>query len=59
MVGEGPPGLVGENNLVPEVEMAFFAPCTLVGTFPSQQDALLVLYRVTCRASGNIEIIGL
>lgn len=60
-VGEGPRGSVGGEDPGPKVELGFFAPWALVGTFPSQRDApaLLLLCRVTCRASGNMEIVGL
>lgn len=61
LVGEGPRGLVVGEDPGPKMELGFFAPRTLVGTFPSQRDtpALLVLCRVTCRALGNMEIVGL
>lgn len=61
VVGEGPFGSVGGEDPRPKVELGFFSPCTLVGIFPSQRDIppLLVLCRETCRASGNMEIVGL
>lgn len=56
VVGEGPHGSGRRRRSRTHGGAGVFAACT----FPSRQGvtALLVLCRVTCRTSGNMEVVG-